>query len=37
VGVLLVPETEILTQRLCAAVVLLDAGVTVTVGVVGSW
>ena len=35
VGVLLVPETAMVTLRLCAVVTLLDAGVTATVGVVG--
>jgi hypothetical protein len=31
------PETETVTARLCAVEILLDAGVTVTVGVVGFW
>jgi hypothetical protein len=34
VGVPAEPETEIATLRLCVAVMLLDAGVTVTLGVV---
>ena len=35
VGVPLVPETVMVTLRLCSVVMLLDAGVTPTVGVVG--
>ena len=31
------PETATVTARLCAVVIVLEAGVTVTVGVVGFW
>jgi hypothetical protein len=31
----LTPETAMVTPRLCAVLMLLDAGVTITVGVVG--
>jgi hypothetical protein len=37
VGVPLVLETAMVTPRFCALVMLLDAGVTVTVGVVAGW